>query len=216
MYKNNTFKKKAESIAIDIPEELENMKLPSPELLTFYKEIERRVFWLLGPVDTSLYYLIQYIIQWNIEDKGTPVEKRTPIRIIIASGGGDLEVEKTLSSIIEMSETPVYGIAIGMCASAASMIYLSCHKRYALPNTTFVFHQGSCTDLGGTYQQVLAFMENYEKDIEAMAMFYKTHTSYPAELIDAKLESGDWYIDAYEALENGVTHEVIQNLNILL
>ena len=110
MYKNSIMKKRAESIAIDIPEELENMKLPSPELLTFYKEIDRRVFWLLGPVDTSLYYLIQYIIQWNIEDKGLPVEKRTPIRIIIASGGGDLEVEKTLSSIIEMSETPVYGM----------------------------------------------------------------------------------------------------------
>lgn len=203
-------------IEVRIPETLENVKLPSPELLSFYKDIDRRVYWLIGGVDDTLYSLIQYIIHWNMEDKGIPQEQRTPIRLIIASGGGDLEVEKTLSSIIEFSETPVYGIAIGICASAASMIYLSCHKRFALPNATFVFHQGSCDNLGGTYQQVVSFMENYERDIMAMSVFYKTHTNYPPDFIDSKLETGDWYINSDEALAHGIVHELVQNLDVFL
>lgn len=214
--KHSPNKKNAQAVEIRIPPDLENVKLPSPELMLFYKDIERRVFWLLGPVDDTLYGLVQYILHWNMEDKDIPVEQRQPIRIIIASGGGDLEVEKTLSSIIEFSETPVYGIAIGLCASAASMIFLSCHKRFALPNATFVFHQGSCEDLGGTYQQVVAFMENYERDIAAMSVFYKQHTKYDPDLIDDKLQSGDWYIDSHEALKNGVVHELVNSLDILL
>ena len=127
-----------------------------------------------------------------------------------------MEIEKTLNSIIEFSATPVYGIAIGICASAASMIYLSCHKRFALPKATFVFHQGSCENLGGTYQQVISFMENYERDIMAMSVFYKSHTNYDDEFIDNKLATGDWYINSEEALEHGIIHELVQNLDIFL
>lgn len=206
----------AQGIEVRIPEPLENMKLPSPELLNFYQDLDRRVFWLIGPVDDSLYNLVQYIINWNLEDKDVPVEERQPIRLIIASGGGDLEIEKTLNSIIEFSKTPVHGIAIGICASAASMIYLSCHKRYALPNATFVFHQGSCENLGGTYQQVISFMENYERDIMAMSVFYKSHTNYDPDFIDSKLETGDWYISSQEAYEHGIVHELLQDLSIFL
>ena len=213
--RNNANNKNAtQGIEVRIPEPLENVKLPSPELLNFYQDLERRVFWLIGPVDDSLYNLVQYIINWNLEDRGLPTEERKPIRIIIASGGGDLEIEKTLNSIIEFSATPVYGIAIGICASAASMIYLSCHKRFALPNATFVFHQGSCENLGGTYQQVISFMENYERDIMAMSVFYKSHTNYDDEFIDNKLATGDWYINSEEALEHGIIHELVQNLDI--
>lgn len=209
-------KHELQTVDIRIPPELENVKLPAPEMMLFYKDIDRRVFWIVGPIDDTLYNMIQYIIHWNMEDKGKPIRERTPIRIIIASGGGDLEVEKTVSSIIELSETPIYAIAIGLCASAASMIFLSCHKRYALPNATFVFHQGSCDNIGGTYQQVVSFVDNYAKDIEAMGKFYTQHTKYAEEVILDKLATGDWYIDTEEALENGVVDEIVNSLAIFL
>lgn len=209
----NNKKNEYPELQIQIPESLENMKLPSPDLLMFYQNLENRVFWLVGPVDETLYGLVQYIIDWNKEDFGKKKEERKPIRLIISSGGGSLEVEKTVGAIIELSETPIYGIAVGLCASAASMIFLSCHKRFALPNATFVFHQGSCQDLGGTYQQVVSFMENYARDVEDMARFYKSHTKYPPHIIDEKLETGDWYINTKEALKNGIVHEVMTSLD---
>lgn len=201
---------------ITIPQQLENLRLPDPSLLNYYKDCERRIFWLVGPVDTSLYELVQQIINCNREDMETPLDKRKPIRIIMASPGGSLEVEQTLVAIMEASSTPIHCIAIGMCASAASMIYLAGHKRFATRNASWMFHQGSCDNLEGTYQQIMSFMEKYQIDIDEMAEFYKTHTNFPEEVIERKLNEGDWYIGIEEAVENGIVNEVIKDLSVFM
>lgn len=202
--------------SVAIPSQAENLQLPDPSLLNYYKDLERRLFWLVGQVDTSLYELVQHIINCNYEDRDVPISQRKPIRIIIASPGGSLEVEQTLVAIMEASATPVWCIAIGMCASAASMIYLAGHKRFATRNASWMFHQGGCDNLEGSYQQIMSFMAKYQMDIEEMAEFYKTHTQFPEELIEAKLMEGDWYIGIDEAVSNGIVHEVIKDLSVFM
>jgi ATP-dependent Clp protease protease subunit len=202
--------------SVAIPPQAENLQLPDPSLLNYYKDLERRLFWLVGQVDTSLYELVQHIINCNYEDRDIPASQRKPIRIIIASPGGSLEVEQTLVAIMEASKTPVWCIAIGMCASAASMIYLAGHKRFATRNASWMFHQGGCDNLEGSYQQIMSFMAKYQMDIEEMAEFYKTHTQFPEELIESKLMEGDWYIGIDEAVSNGIVHEVIQDLSVFM
>lgn len=202
--------------SVAIPPQAENLQLPDPSLLNYYKDLERRLFWLVGQVDTSLYELVQHIINCNYEDRDIPASQRKPIRIIIASPGGSLEVEQTLVAIMEASKTPVWCIAIGMCASAASMIYLAGHKRFATRNASWMFHQGGCDNLEGSYQQIMSFMAKYQMDIEEMAEFYKTHTQFPDELIESKLMEGDWYIGIDEAVSNGIVHEVIQDLSVFM
>lgn len=202
--------------SVAIPPQAENLQLPDPSLLNYYKDLDRRLFWLVGAVDASLYELVQHIINCNYEDKDLPVEQRKPIRIIVASPGGSLEVEQTLVAIMEASKTPVWCIAIGMCASAASMIYLAGHKRFATRNAYWMLHQGGCDNLEGSYQQIMSFMAKYQMDIEEMAEFYKSHTNFPAELIEKNLVEGDWYISIDEALENGICHEVITDLEVFM
>ena len=202
--------------SVAIPPQAENLQLPDPSLLNYYKDIDRRLYWLVGAVDASLYELVQHIINCNYEDKDIPVEQRRPIRIIIASPGGSLEVEQTLVAIMEASATPVWCIAIGMCASAASMIYLAGHKRFATRNAYWMLHQGGCDNLEGSYQQIMSFMAKYQMDIEEMAEFYKSHTNFPTDLIEKNLSEGDWYISIDEALENGICHEVISDLSVFM
>jgi ATP-dependent Clp protease protease subunit len=202
--------------SVAIPPQAENLHLPDPSLLNYYKDTERRLFWLVGAVDASLYELVQHIINCNYEDRDIPVEQRKPIRLVIASPGGSLEIEQTLVAIMEASKTPVWCIAIGMCASAASMIYLAGHKRFATRNAYWMLHQGGCDNLEGSYQQIMSFMQKYQMDIEEMAEFYKSHTSYPAEIIEKNLVEGDWYISIDEALENGICHEVITDLAVFM
>ncbi|MBQ8806343.1 MAG: ATP-dependent Clp protease proteolytic subunit [Bacteroidaceae bacterium] len=202
--------------SVAIPPQAENLHLPDPSLLNYYKDIDRRLYWLVGSVDASLYELVQHIINCNYEDKDIPVENRKPIRIIVASPGGSLEVEQTLVAIMEASATPVWCIAIGMCASAASMIYLAGHKRFATRNAYWMLHQGGCDNLEGSYQQIMSFMAKYQMDIEEMAEFYKSHTNFPTELIEKNLAEGDWYISIDEALENGICHEVITDLSVFM
>lgn len=202
--------------SVAIPPQAENLQLPDPSLLNYYRDCERRIYWIVGAVDASLYELVQHIINCNYEDRDIPVEQRKPIRFIIASPGGSLEVEQTLVAIMEASKTPVWCVAIGMCASAASMIYLAGHKRFATRNAYWMLHQGGCDNLEGSYQQIMSFMAKYQTDIEEMAEFYKTHTNFPADLIEEKLVEGDWYIGIDEALQNGIVQEVITELSVLM
>lgn len=202
--------------SVNIPEKAENLQLPDPVLLNYYKDAERRIFWILGAVDESLYELVQHIINCNYEDRDLPAEQRDPIRIVIASPGGSLEIEQTVVSVMEASKTPIWCIAVGMCASAASMIYLAGHKRFATRNSSFMVHQGGCENLEGSFQQIMSFMAKYQMDIESMANFYKTHTTFPEELIEEKLLEGDWYIDINDALNNGFVDEIIDTLDVFM
>jgi ATP-dependent Clp protease protease subunit len=158
--------------------------------------------------------LLQYITRWNREDKGLPTNKRKPIRIIIDCAGGALSVSETLSNIIKMSKTPIYGIALGFVASGASVIYLSCHKKFALPNSVFVLHKGSCSGVSGTYDEIVSFARDYEKQIEMLMEFYIEHTKYTEEEIEENIQT-DWYIRMDEAIEKGLVDEMITDIDIL-
>lgn len=198
---------------IIIPKAIENVQLPDPELRNYYVDLEHRTFWLDEEVTPYLLELIKYIVRWNAEDSVTPVDKRQPIRIYFFSPGGDLDVNYALIDTIKMSKTPIIGINIGQCASAAAYIFLSCHKRYMLPHAYFILHQGSGT-LSGTFEQICAQMEDYQQQVEELATFVLEHTTYSEEAVAEKIV-GEWYIRKDEALENGVVHGVITDVSQL-
>ena len=191
-----------------------NLQLADPSLVNFYADINKRVYWLTEEIGEETLDLVQYITRWNREDKGMPIEERKPIRIIIDCGGGSLSVSETLSNIIKMSKTPIIGIALGFVASGASVIFLSCHKKYALPNTVFVLHKGSCNGVSGTYDEIVSFARDYEKQIEMLMEFYIENTKYTEEEIEENIQT-DWYIRMDEATEKGLVDEVITDIDIL-
>ena len=198
---------------IIIPKAIENMQLPDPELRNYYVDLEHRTFWLDEEVTPYLLELIKYIVRWNAEDVRTPIDKRRPIRIYFFSPGGDLDINYALIDTIKMSKTPIIGINIGQCASAAAYIFLSCHKRYMLPHAYFILHQGSGT-LSGTFEQICAQMEDYQQQVEELASFVLEHTNYTEEAVAEKIV-GEWYIRKDEALENGVVDGIITDVSML-
>ncbi len=200
-------------LALPILPDVANLQLADPSLVNFYSDLNNRVYWLNDEINNYTFDLVQYITRWNREDKGKPIEERTPIRIIIDCGGGHLSVSETVSNIIKMSKTPVYGIALGYVASGASIIYLSCHKKYALPNSVFVLHKGSCSGVSGTYDEIVAFARDYEKQMETLIDFYIKNTKYTEEEIDENIQT-DWYIRIEEAQEKGLVDEVITDIDI--
>ena len=190
-----------------------NLQLADPSLVNFYSDLENRTYWLSDEINHYTFDLVQYIIRWNREDKDIPIEERKPIRIIIDCGGGHLSVSETVSNVIKMSKTPVYGIALGYVASGATVIYLSCHKKYALPNSVFVLHKGSCSGVSGTYDEIVAFARDYEKQMETLIGFYIDNTGYTEEEIEENIQT-DWYIRTKEALEKGIVDELIADIDI--
>lgn len=197
----------------NIPES--NLQLPDPELIQEFKDLKNRVIWIDGEVNDTLLSIVSKIIEWNREDRCLPITGRKPIKIFFHSPGGELDVEETLVSVIRLSKTPIYGFALGMVASAASLIYLSCHKRFALPNAYFIFHRGSCQNMGGSYNEIQAAMEDYRVQVEKMEKFYIENTLYTEEEVHKNI-STDWYIRGDELVEKGIVNEWVTDISVLL
>lgn len=192
-----------------------NLQLPDPSLLQYYHDLKNRTIWIDEEIDGVTLDVISKVVRWNREDKDIPIEKRKPIRILFNSPGGTLDIEEILVSIIKLSKTPVWGIALGMVASAASLIYLSCHKRFALRNAYFIFHRGSCQNIGGNYNELQAMMDDYKIQITKMEKFYIENTKYSEEEVKKNIAT-DWYIRGDECIDKGVVDEWVESIDIFL
>lgn len=211
-------KKKVTTAYLDIaiPENVENMQLPSPELLTFYKNFEDRILWIDNEINDYSIEYAKYIMQWNRDDKlaGIKKEDRKPIKLLFFSPGGDLNVNNMLVDTIALSETKVIGINCGMAASAACFIYLSCHERLTLPNSQFLIHQGAGS-FEGTYDIVVSAITNYQKEIENLGKFVLSRTNIPENVFYENFIT-DWYIDANEAIKYGLCSKIITSLDEII
>lgn len=213
-----TNKKKATTAYLDIaiPENVENMQLPSPELLTFYKNFKDRILWIDNEINDYSIEYAKYIMQWNRDDKlaGIKKEDRKSIKLLFFSPGGDLNVNNMLVDTIALSETKVIGINCGMAASAACFIYLSCHERLTLPNAQFLIHQGAGS-FEGTYDIVVSAITNYQKEIENLGKFVLSRTNIPEDVFYENFIT-DWYIDANEAIKYGLCSKIITSLDEII
>ena len=191
-----------------------NLQLADPSLVQYYYDLANRSIWIDSEINASTLDIVSKIIRWNREDKGKPVDERKPIKLFFLSPGGDLEIEEAVVSTIRLSQTPVWGIAMGMVASAASLIYLSCHKRFALPNAYLIIHQGSA-QMGGNYDQMVAALKDYEEQIERMTKFYIENTDYTEDEIRTNIKT-DWYVRGEELLQRKLITDWVSTIDELL
>lgn len=72
-----------EMFTLEIPKDVENLQLPNPTLLDYYKDTEQRTFWLEGEVNDETLELVKTIMRINHEDEKykMPIEERVPIKI---------------------------------------------------------------------------------------------------------------------------------------
>ena len=198
---------------VAIPEAVENLQLPNPDLLTYYKDEQDRVLWIEGEIGDGLFELSKMILRYNIEDKNIPVENRKPIKIFINSPGGDLDTTLAFIGLMNISKTPIWTIDACWAYSAAGLILMAGHKRYALPNTECLIHSGS-GQLGGSYEQTTEQMKNYKYLVDKMRDFILSKTQIDQKTFK-KNSQKDWYIYTEEMLELGIVDAIIDDLDIL-
>ena len=198
---------------VAIPEPIENMQLPNPDLLTYYKDEQDRVLWIEGEIGDGLFELSKMILRYNMEDKDIPVDERKPIKIFINSPGGDLDSTLAFIGLMNISKTPIWTIDACWAYSAAGLILMAGHKRYALPNTECLIHSGS-GQLGGSYEQTTEQMKNYKYLVDKMRDFILSKTKIDQKLFK-KNSQKDWYIYDDEMLNLGIVDSIIDDLDIL-
>ena len=200
-------------MVLEIPKSAENMQLPDPCLLRYYQDEADRILWIEGEITDDLLEISKSIMYYNRADKSIPVDERKPIKIFINSPGGYLDETLAFVKLVELSKTPVWTVNMGGAHSAAGLILMSGHRRFAMPNTSCVIHSGS-GGVGGTYEQTVEQMKNYNVLVDKMREFILSKTKIDQKLFK-KNKAKDWYIYTDEMLEYGIVDEIVADLDIL-
>lgn len=172
------------------------------------KDLQQRKLYMVGNiVQGEVDDIVQFIMQYNKEDLGIPVEERKPILLFILSNGGAVDVGFELIDIIELSTTPVYTINIGYQYSMGFLIGLAGHKRFATRNARFLMHDGSnfVWDSSAKVRDQMKFQEVSEKRIKNYVL---AHSKLTEAEYDEKYRV-EWYMFADEAKERGFVDYII-------
>ena len=203
-----------ELMTLAIPQNLENLQLPNPELLTYYRDLEDRTIWIDYGVDESILEVSKLIMYFNKLDKGIPAEERKPIKLLLYSYGGDGQACFSLLDVITLSKTPVYTVNMGVAMSAGLLILLGGHKRFCLKNSTALAHSGS-GGASGTFEQTEAQMKDYKRFVETMRNYILERTNIDTRTLN-KYKSKEWYLYADEQVKYHVVDKIIDDIDEIL
>lgn len=130
--------------------------------------------------------------------------EREPIKILLNTGGGELDPALSLCAAIEMSKTPVHTVALGKACSAGFLILICGHKRYAQQYSRLMYHTGSSGYIG-VITDILEHGDYLASLNEMIQTIVQNHTNITEEqLDDVFMRKTDWYLTIGEALELGV------------
>lgn len=152
--------------------------------------------------------IILQIIKYNKEDKGLPSENRKPIRLYINSGGGEVLSGFGVVSAIEGSITPVHGICLGYAASMSYNILISCHKRFAFPNSVLLQHDGEIgvQNSSTKAKQTMKFFDEMEERTKRHVLKY---TNMTQEFYDEIHDQEYWMYADTKGKELGCIDKII-------
>ena len=168
---------------------------------------DRRIVINQEITDDLLENVVLMIMKWNAEDKNLPVENRKKIYIYLNSDGGDCVMGTQILSSIKYSKTPVITVGFAKCASMASYILASGHKRFCFPNTIVLYHDGQTgyVSSGNKGKDIQKF---YDKLDERMTQFMIDNTSMTKEFIE-EIKDREYYMFSEEAKERNIVDAII-------
>lgn len=132
----------------------------------------------------------------------------TPIWLHIYSAGGDLFTGFSVADQLSMIKSPIYSVVEGICASAATLISMSCTKRYILPRSFMLIHQLSAF-VWGTHEQFKDEMSLQQKAMDRLVEFYVSKSSVTEEELRSML-TRDFWMDAESCLKLGFVDEILK------
>ena len=199
-----------DNLPIALPDNLENLRLPSPELLTYYRNLEDRVIWIDYDVSKSILEISKLIIHFNKLDDGIPIHSRKPIKLLVYSYGGDGDACFSLLDVIAISKTPVYTYNMGIAMSAGLLILLAGHKRFCLKNSTALAHSGS-GGMSGTFEQTEAQIKDYQRFVQTMRDYILERTNIDVKTFN-KYKSKEWYLYSEDQVKYHIVDKVVDNI----
>ena len=179
------------------------------------EDIENRRLFLNSAVEEWVAGdIVKHIMRYNRLDKDIPIEERKPIVLYINSPGGAVTDGYCLIDAIITSKTPVYTVNLGTAYSMGFLIFIAGHQRIAMPNSTFLCHDGSSL----VYDSTNKAKDRLEFEAGEMEQHTKqlilSRTDITGELYEDNKRK-EWYFYPDEAKRLGVvTHIVGEDCDI--
>jgi ATP-dependent protease ClpP protease subunit len=137
----------------------------------------------------------------------------TKLRLIISSGGGDMDSAIRAYSYLKAAPFEVETIAFSQIDSAANIIYLSGSNRVAIKGCRFLFHEGIFTiglpnnTLHNHEENLRIFTELNKKHIDILS----SESGQTRTRIEEMLKNGE-ILTTETAKELGFVHEIKEKL----
>ncbi len=173
------------------------------------EDLEGRRLYLNGEIDENVIdNVVYHIMRYNRIDKGVPVNERKPIILYINSPGGSVVDGYGVIDTILLSETPVYTVNVALCASMGFLIYLAGARRYSMPHSEFLMHDGSTMGYD-SMAKMKDRMEFETVQLEKMTKEYiMSRTEINEKLYDEKYRV-EWYFLPNEGKSIGAIDYII-------
>ncbi len=191
----------------DIDTRKDKVSLCIGDIFTLKDLQQRKLYFSASVSQEEVDDFVQFILQYNKEDEGIPVEERKPILFFILSNGGSVDVGFELIDLIEASKTPVYTINIGYQYSMGFLIGIAGHKRFATKNARFLMHDGSnfVWDSSAKVRDQMKFQELSEARIKEYVL---SHSKITEQEYDDNYRV-EWYMFADEAKKLGFVDYIV-------
>jgi ATP-dependent Clp protease protease subunit len=165
--------------------------------------LKERIIFLGGPVEDDIANLV--IAQLLFLDSEDP-EK--PISLYINSPGGVITAGLAIYDTMQYVRAPVQTICTGIAMSMGAVLLAAgtAGRRFALPHSRIMIHQGSGGFRGNT-PDVFIQVKEMEQLVHTTQELLAAHTGQPMEKI-VKDTDRDLFLSPQEAVDYGIIDEV--------
>lgn len=155
----------------------------------------------LGPIDT--------------------LTERKKLTIIINSFGGNVDCGFAIYDLLSMCHFDITTVAIGCCASMATILFSLGNKRYITPNSTIVVHSTGyrVENIRITQAEALEKLNDTKADNQKIKKCYLNSNNFkiPADELEEIFSSGrDYKFSALEANRKGFATDIITDISQIL
>lgn len=163
---------------------------------------------LTGDIDKKA--IQEAILTVNAELYSKPI---TRLRVLIASGGGDIDSGVNMHAYLRALPVDVETIGFGKVDAAAIPVFLAGSRRIAVRGCQFFFHEGRYTVADATapihvHEEAVSI---FRRDLHDTIYIIARESGNDTEVVAAMLRRSK-IMNADEAAEFGLCHEIIDTL----
>ncbi len=156
-------------------------------------------------IESIMQYIIDIVDHDDYMSDTLTNYEREPIKLYICSGGGEVMPTIGLCEYIAYCGTPIATICLGEACSAAFMLLIAGHRRYAVKGSSLMAHQMAGGAIGSA-KDCEIHLQHMKKVESYMIDLIKETTELPQSLIDEIYSS---QIDKFMTVEEALEYKVI-------